>query len=58
MNNAVAVSVFSRVPDCPTSSPAFYWYREGNESEKKRGQHIVIEDILDEKSLEIRLRKR
>jgi len=53
----IVVKVFSKVPDSPTSSPSFYWYREGTKLEKERGQHIVVDDILSEQQLESRLNR-
>lgn len=55
---AYKVSVYSRAPSPNLEAPVFYWYREGSEEEKKKGKHIAVQDIITEKELEIRLRKR
>ncbi len=54
MRHAVNVSVFSQIPN----TSHFNWYREGTEEEKKRGQHIVVDDILDLGQLNKRLTRR
>ena len=45
------------VPNSPPQNPEFFWYREGTELEKKEGHHIVIDDILDEDELNLRLKR-
>jgi len=53
----INVNVFSMVPNSPPQNPEFFWYREGTELEKKEGHHIVIDDILDEDELNLRLKR-
>jgi len=55
MDDGARVFVYAKVrQSCPTF-PLYYWFRVGTLEEKKRGHHIVIEDILDEKELNERL---
>ena len=57
MATGVRVSVFQRVSDSPFNAPLYKWYKEGSETEKKQGRHIVVERILSEAQLMTKLQE-